>query len=60
MFFLDNLFFNGTRYGKDENDKARMLLFDATGKVAGIQMAVSCSLLTIVFVQLTFYMIYEY
>ena len=60
MFFLDNLFFNGTRYGKDENDKARMLLFDATGKVAGIQMAVSFDLVMIVFVQGTFYTIYEY
>lgn len=37
-----------------------MLLFDATGKVAGIQMAVSCGLVVIVFVQGTICAIYEY
>lgn len=37
-----------------------MLLFDATGKVAGIQMAVSFGLVVIAFVQGTICAIYEY
>lgn len=37
----DNIYFNGTRYVQNNRDKARMLLFDAAGKVAGVQMAFS-------------------
>ena len=38
---VDNGHFNGTQFTQDQQDKTRTLLYDANGKVAGIQMIVS-------------------
>ena len=38
---VDNGYFNGTQFTQDQQDKTRTLLYDANGKVAGIQMIVS-------------------